>query len=116
MVVEGMCDISVPSSQFFYEPKTALQKSPTQDFPGGSVVVKESACQCKGHRLDPRSGKIPHAAKQLIPCTTPTEPVLYSPRTTTTEPMCHDYWSPCVTTSEARVPRAHAPQQEEPPQ
>ena len=39
------------------------------------------------------------------------------------EPMSHNYWghvpqqlSPWATTSEARAPRAHAPQQEKPPQ
>ena len=43
--------------------------------------------------------KIPHAAEQLSPGTTTTEPALYSPR---------------VTTTEAHVPRARAPQQEKP--
>ena len=37
---------------------------------------KESICQCRRHRFDPRSGKIPHASKQLNPCATTTEPVL----------------------------------------
>ena len=27
----------------------------------------ESACQCRGHGLEPWSGKIPHAAEQLGP-------------------------------------------------
>ena len=36
----------------------------------------ESACQCKGHGFKPWSGKIPHAAEQLSPCTTTTEPTL----------------------------------------
>ena len=62
---------------------------------------KESTCQCRGHGLEPWSGKIPHATEQLSPCATTTEPVLYSPR---------------ATTAEARVPRARAPQQEKPPQ
>ena len=59
----------------------------------------ESACQCRGHRFEPWSGEIPHAAEQLSPRATTTEPALYSPRATTTE---------------ARVPRAHALQQEKP--
>ena len=50
---------------------------------------KECTCQCWRHRFDPWSGKIPHAAEQLSLCTT------------TTEPM---------------YPRAHALQQEKPPQ
>ena len=37
---------------------------------------KESACQCRRHRFDPWSGKIPHAMEQLSPCATTTEPVL----------------------------------------
>ena len=37
---------------------------------------KESACQCRRHELDPWSGKIPHAEKQLAPWATTTEPVL----------------------------------------
>ena len=48
-----------------------------QDFPGGTVV-KNTPCQCRAHRLGPWSGKIPHATEQLSPCTTTTEPVLYS--------------------------------------
>ena len=42
-----------------------------------------------GHGYEPWSGKIPHAAEQL---------------------------SLCATTTEARVPRARAPQQKKPPQ
>ena len=36
----------------------------------------KSAYQCRGHGLNPWSGKIPHAAKQLSPCATATEPAL----------------------------------------
>ena len=42
----------------------------------------ESACRCRRHGFEPWSGKIPHAAEQLSPCAT------------TTEPMRHNYWSP----------------------
>ena len=42
----------------------------------------EPACQCRGHGFEPWSGKIPHAAEQL------------GPWATTTEPACHKYWSP----------------------
>ena len=38
--------------------------------------AEESACQCRRHRFDAWSGKTPHAAEQLSPCTTTTEPVL----------------------------------------
>ena len=37
---------------------------------------KESACQCRRHRFDPWSGKIPHAVEQISPCTTTIEPLL----------------------------------------
>ena len=39
----------------------------------------ESACQCRGHGFEPWSGKIPHAAEQLGPCTTITEPARLEP-------------------------------------
>ena len=42
----------------------------------------ESACRCRGHGFYPWSRKIPHASEQLSPCAT------------TTEPTCHNYWSP----------------------
>ena len=32
------------------------------------------------------------------------------------EPASHNFWSPRATTTEARTPRARAPQQEKPPQ
>ena len=36
----------------------------------------ESACQWRGHRFDPWSGKIPYATGQLSPCAKTTEPAL----------------------------------------
>ena len=48
----------------------------------------------RGHGFEPWSRKIPHAAEQLSPCATTTEPALYIPRATTTEPTCHNYQSP----------------------
>ena len=56
------------------------------------------------------SRKIPQAAEQQSPCTTTTEPMLYSPRVATTEPPDHSDWSL------GSLPRAHTPQQEKPPQ
>ena len=38
---------------------------------------QESACQCRRHRFDPCSRKMPHGAKQLNPCTFTTRPVLH---------------------------------------
>ena len=57
----------------------------------------ESTCRCGGRGFKPWSGKIPLAAGQLGPCATATEPALRS------------LWA---TTTEARGPGAHAPQQE----
>ena len=37
---------------------------------------KESACQCRRHRFDPLSGRIPQATEWLSPCATTIEPVL----------------------------------------
>ena len=70
-------------------------------FPGGSVVKTD--CQCRRHRLDSQSGKIPHAVEQLRPCATNTEPVLQSPGAASTQRMSCSYWSP--------QPRAPAPPQ-----
>ena len=43
-------------------------------------------CQCRGHRIEPWSGKIPHATEPLSPCATNTEPVFKSLQAATTEP------------------------------
>ena len=39
----------------------------------------QSACQCRGHRFKPWSGRIPHAAEQLGPWATITEPARLEP-------------------------------------
>ena len=54
----------------------------------------ESACQSRGQGFDPWSGKIEYAKEQLSPCTTATEPVLYSLRATTTESTHHKQLKP----------------------
>jgi len=56
---------------------------------------KESTCQCRAHRFDPWSRKIPPAAEQLSPCARTTDPGLESPEAPSTEPMCHNDWSAC---------------------
>ena len=45
------------------------------DFPGGPVV-KNPPANAGGQGFDPWSGKMPHAAEQLSPCATTTEPAL----------------------------------------
>ena len=49
-------------------------------------------------------------------CRGATKPVRHDYWACTLEPACRNYWSPCATTTEARAPRAHVPQQEKPPQ
>ena len=60
---------------------------------------KEPACQCRGHRFDPWSRRIPPALERQSPCTTAVEHVL---------------WSRGATAAEARAPGARSPQQEAP--
>ena len=68
----------------------------------------ESACQCRGHGFEPWSGKISHAAEQLGPWATITEParlepVLCNKRGRDSErPAHHDEeWPPFATTRES---------------
>ena len=65
---------------------------------GTSLVAQQSGVclPVQGHRFNPWSGKFPHAAEQLSLCTTTAEPVSCS--------------------YGAHTPRAHALQQEKPPQ
>ena len=81
---------------------------------------KESAYQCRRHRFNPWYRKIPHAAKQLNPWATTTEPVLWSPwdallsqRVTTMEARVP--WSPCSSTRKATAVRGPAPELENSP-
>ena len=71
---------------------------------------RESACQCRGHGFEPWSGKIPHAAEQLGPWATttepaPLEPVLRSRRGRDSERPAHrdedEEWPPLATTRES---------------
>ena len=68
----------------------------------------ESACQCRGHGFDPWSGKIPHAAEQLGPWATTTEPARLEPvprnkRGRDGERSAHgdEEWPPLATTRES---------------
>ena len=67
----------------------------------GGAVVKNPPANAGDTGSSPGPGRSHIAAEQLSPCTTTTEPAL---------------WSPWATTTEARAPRAHAPQQEKLPQ
>ena len=68
----------------------------------------ESACQCRGHGIEPWSGKIPHATEQLGPWATITEParlepVLHNRRGRDSERPAHrdEEWPPLATTRES---------------
>ena len=68
----------------------------------------ESACQCRGRGFKPWSGKIPHAAEQLGPWATTTEParlepVLRNKRGCDSERPAHsdEEWPPLATTGES---------------
>ena len=68
----------------------------------------ESACQCRGHGVEPWSGKIPHAAEQLGPWATIAEParlepVLRNGRGRDRERPAHrdEEWPPLATTRES---------------
>ena len=68
----------------------------------------ESACQCRGHGFEPWSGRIPHAAEQLGPCATTTEParlelVLRNKRGRDSERPAHqdEEWPPLAVTRES---------------
>ena len=69
---------------------------------------RESACQCRGHGFEPWSGKIPHAAEQLGPWATITEParlepVLRNKRGHDSDRPAHrnEEWSPLAATRES---------------
>ena len=69
---------------------------------------RESAYQCRGHGVKPWSGKIPHAAEQLSPCATTTEParlepVLRNKRGRDGERLAHrdEEWPPLAATGES---------------
>ena len=72
-----------------------------------------SACQCRGHGFEPWSGGIPHAAEQLDPWATITEParlepVLRNRRGRDDERPAHrdEEWPPLAATRES--PRTEA--------
>ena len=59
----------------FYHQKYIFKNCDLEALPWW-LSSKESACQCRRHRFNPWSGKIPRAGEQLSPSTTTTEPVL----------------------------------------
>ena len=76
-----------------------LKKLKTGDFPGGPVVKNPPSNAGDAHSIPGRGTKIPHAAGQL------------SPRVTTTEPTCPGSRAPQLERSPRSATReTHAPQ------
>ena len=68
----------------------------------------ESACQCRGHRFEPWSGRIPHAAEQLGLWATTTEPARLEPvlrnkrgRDSERPAPCNEEWPTLAATGES---------------
>ena len=56
---------------------------------------EESTCQCRGHRSDPWSRKIPYAVEQLSQCVTPTEPSVPTIKPSCVKPVLCNKRSHC---------------------
>ena len=90
----------------------SIKKKQEEGFPFGSVV-KNPPANAGDTGSVPGPGRPYMPLSNLSPCATTTEPALRSPGTPTTELAL---WSLGTPTTEPTRPRAHAPQQEEPPQ
>ena len=77
----------------------------TQGFPGGAVV-KNLPASAGDMGLSPGPGR-----SHMLRSNKAHAPQLLSLRSRACK---HNYWSLCATTTEARTPRTHAPQQEKP--
>ena len=87
--------------------QTSLNKNRTSGLPWWRSCW-QSACQCRGHGFEPWSEKIPHAAEQLGPWATTTEParlepVLCNKRGRDSERPAHrdEEWPPLAATRES---------------
>ena len=83
------------------------QKERMSGFPGGAVVENLPA-NAGGHGFKPWSGKIPHAAEQLSPWATTTEPARLEPvlcnkrgRDSERPAHCDEEWPPLAATRES---------------
>ena len=77
---------------------------------------KESACQCRRHRFDPWSSKIPKAAEQLSPCAATVESVLWSVGAATLQPRATDPVLSARQATAARILCTATSEQPPPPQ
>ena len=93
------------------QPRAFITRRPTIKEMGGFPWWRsgwESACQCRGHRSEPWSGKIPHAAERLGLWAMATEPVRLEPMLCnkrgrdSERPAHHDEeWPPLAATRES---------------
>ena len=75
------------------------------DFPSG--IVDKNPPANAGDRFNLWFRMIPHATEQIRLGTTAVEAVLWSPGTTTTEPLFCNYWSPCALEPVLHHERSH---------
>ena len=61
------------------EKENLKKKNPHICIPGLTWWHRESACQCRRHRFNPWSRKIPQISERLSPCATTTVPVCLEP-------------------------------------
>ena len=99
----------------FTPPKLAIATHPfptptsRMDCPGlpSWSSGKECTCQCREHRFDPWSRKIPRAMERLSLCSATTEPALWSPGATTTEAAGRQLLTPPALEPEVCNKRRH---------
>ena len=99
------CNEEQPPLAATRESPCAATKNQRRDFPGGAVV-KNPPASAGSTGSSPGSSHMPRSNWAHAP-------QLLSLRSRAREPQL---LSPCATTTEARAPRARAPQQEKPPQ
>ena len=87
--------------------------------PGGTCLVAQWLrihLPMEGTQVQALVQEDPTCHGATKPCDTTTEPALLARKPQLLKPTSHNYWSPHAATTEARAPRAHALQQEKPPQ
>ena len=83
-----------------------------RDFPGGPVVKNLPSNAGDAGSIHGQGTKIPHAAGQLSPHTTTTEPAPQLESLCVPNYRAHTLWSPHTTTTEPMCPGGHMPQPE----
>ena len=91
---------------------TELFRNGAQNAPKGASLV----VQWLRIRLPMQETRVRALVREDPTCRGVTKPVHHNYWACALGSASHNYWSPCATTTGARVPRACAPQQEKPPQ